>query len=194
MDKQTFIQKAALLQPRYTPSPTVKQQLSQVDLIIAVGPTGVGKTSIMEHSAVPYISSDVTRAPRKGEENGIDYNFRTDYAKLYQELENGEFVQYIVHPNGEFYGTKAQSFPESGPCTLSIIASTIPLFFTLGFRRVQLVYIIPPSYEVWMKRTQSHHDKDLPTRLVEAKASIEAALADGRYHFIINDFSWLPKG
>ncbi len=187
MDKQTFMKQAALRQPTYVPSDAVKQQLAQVDLIITAGPTGVGKTTIMEHSGIPYITSDVTRVPRNGEQNGIDYTFRTDYDQLMQEIENGEFVQYIVHPNGEFYGTKATSYPLTGPCTIAIVTSTIPLFFTLGFRRVELVYILPPSYEEWVARTNAHKDQDLPVRLVEAKRSIEEALSDSRYRFVIND-------
>ncbi len=181
------MKQAALMQPTYSPSDQVKQQLAQVDLIITAGPTGVGKTTIMEHSGIPYITSNVTRQPRKDEQNGIDYIFRNDYDKLMQEIENGEYVQYIVHPNGEFYGTKASSYPATGPCTIAIVTSSIPLFYTLGFRRVELVYILPPSYEEWMARTKAHKDADLHVRLVEAKRSIEEALSDSGYRFVIND-------
>lgn len=187
MDKQTFMRQAALKQPTYVPSDQVKSQLAQVDLIITAGPTGVGKTTIMEHSGIPYITSDVTREPRKNEQNGVDYVFRTDYDKLMQEIENGEYVQYIVHPNGEFYGTKASSYPATGPCTIAIVTSSIPLFFSLGFRRVELVYILPPSYEEWVVRTKAHKDHDLSVRLIEAKRSLEEALSDSRYKYVIND-------
>lgn len=187
MDKHTFIQKAALMQPLYKPSQAVREQLAQVDLIAVVGPTGAGKTSIMEHSGIPFVTSDVTRPARKGEDNGVDYNFRTDYDKMMQELEAGEFVQYVVNPNGEFYGSKASSFPAFGPCTMAIVATTIPLFLSLGFKTVVPVYILPPNYNEWMRRINAHRDKDLPARLVEAKTSMETALAAGNFHFIIND-------
>jgi guanylate kinase len=187
MDKQNFLHKAAMMQPLYAPNQAVKLQLAQVDLIAIVGPTGVGKTSIMEHSGIPYVASDVTRTPRPGETNGVDYNFRADYEKLMHELESGDFVQYIVHPNGEFYGTKASSYPASGPCTMSIVAVTIPLFFGLGFKKILPVYIIPPSFEEWTKRIHKHNDSDLPARMIEAKLSIEAALSESQYHFLVND-------
>jgi guanylate kinase len=187
MDKQTFLHKATLMQPTYRPSQAVKTQLAQLDMIAAVGPTGAGKTSIMEHSGIPYVASDVTRKPRDAEVNGIDYNFRTDYDVLMRELENGDFVQYIVHPNGEFYGTKASSYPQSGPCTMAIVAITVPLFFDLGFRQVLPVYILPPNYQEWMKRVGKLRDTDMPARMIEAKLSIEAALSEDRYHFLVND-------
>lgn len=187
MDKATFIKKAALMQPLYVASDAVKQQLARVNLIAVVGPTGVGKTTIMEHSGLPFVTSDVTRQPRKGEDNGVDYNFRTDYDTIMQELVAGEFVQYVVNPNGEFYGTKASSYHMNGPCTLSIVAIAVPSFERLGFQVVVPVYIIPSTYHEWMRRIQTHRDKDLPERLVEAKTSLETALATVDFKFIIND-------
>lgn len=175
------------MQPLYVPSQAVKQQLARVNLIAVVGPTGVGKTTIMEHSGLPFVTSDVTRKPRKGEDNGVDYNFRSDYDTMMKELEAGDYVQFVVNPNGEFYGTKSSSYPASGPCTMSIVATTVPLFERLGFQVVLPVYIIPPSYNEWMRRIKTHRDKDLPERLVEAKMSLETALATIDFKFIIND-------
>lgn len=187
MDKATFIKKAALMQPLYVPNQAVKQQLARVNLIAVVGPTGTGKTTIMEHSGLPFVTSDVTRLPRKGEDNGIDYNFRSDYDKMLHELEAGNYVQFVVNPNGEFYGTKASSYPSSGPCTMSIVATAVQSFEKLGFQVVLPVYIIPPTYNEWMRRIKTHRDKDLPERLVEAKVSLETALAMVDFKFIIND-------
>jgi guanylate kinase len=187
MDKQTFIQRARDLQGHYQPSLAVRLQLAGVDMVATVGPTAAGKTTIMERSGVPYILSDVTRAPRKHERNGIDYNFRTDYDRLLQEIEAGEFVQFLVEQNGEFYGTKIASFPTSGPCTMAVVAAAMPRFRTLGFRKVLGVYIVPPSYEEWMRRVSIQHDKDLAARLREAKESLQIALSDSDFCFLIND-------
>ncbi len=174
------------MQPHYTPNPAVKLQLSQIDLIAVVGPTGAGKNTMIDKSGLPYVRSDMTRMPRKHETDGVDANFRIDYDGLLRDIEAGLFVQYVVNPNGEFYGTKASSYPASGLCAMTIVATTVPLFSTLGFNKITPVYIVPPSYEEWMKRIRSHRDKDLPARLIEAKTSIETALADSGYHFMIN--------
>jgi guanylate kinase len=105
---------------------------------------------------------------------------------MMQEIKDGYFLQYIIYPNGEFYGTKASAYPASGPCTIAVAAATMPLFYEFGFHRIAPVYVVPPTYEEWMKRIDAHHEKDLRPRFIEAKASIEAALADARYYFMVN--------
>ncbi len=187
MDKKTFIHKAWEMQARYTCSDKVKQQLSKLDFIATVGATGAGKTTIMERSSIPYVVSDVTREPRKREVDGVDYNFRTDYDELFTELESGQFVQYVISQTGEFYGTKALAYPLEGPCTMGIFASALQLFKGLGFRSFIPVYIVPPSYKEWMNRSKANHDSETKKRFIEAKESMELALSDNTYHFMVND-------
>lgn len=186
MDLQTFMQNARQLQARYTPSDEVKQHLAQLDLIAVVGPTSAGKTTIMEKSEVPYVLSDVTRRPRKHERDGVDYNFRTDYEQLWGELERGEFVQYVLSETG-FYGTKDAAYPASGPCTMAIYANAIDYFKSMGFKNCRPVYILPPNYHEWMRRAGILQGDEIDIRLREAKQSIEFALSDSSYIFIVND-------
>lgn len=187
MDKQTFIRKAWEFQARYTCSDKVIVHLGQLDLIATVGPTGVGKTSIMESSGIPYVLSDVTREPRKHEKDGVDYNFRTDYDKLWAELEAGEFTQYLISQTYEFYGTKATAYPEGGLCTMAVYANAVDFFKTLGFRTVTPIFIVPPNNEEWEKRAAVNHDNETKKRLLEAKESMEIALSDSSFHFMINN-------
>ena len=187
MDKQTFIQKAWELQARYACSAQVKQQIAQLELVAAVGATGVGKTTIMERSSIPYVLSDVTREPRKHEKDGVDYNFRKDYDRLWAELEAGEFVQYYVSQTYEFYGTKITAYPKDGFCTLAVVASVFDLFKNLGFHSVIPIYILPPNFEEWTRRAQENYGNETKKRWQEAKESIELALSDGRYNFLVNE-------
>lgn len=187
MDKQTFIQKAWELEARYMCSDVVKAQLSKLEFVATVGATGVGKTTIMERSGIPYDLSDVTRSPRKQEKNGVDYNFRTDYDKLWSELENGDFVQYTISQTYEFYGTKASAYPDDGFCTMGVYANLLNFFKSLGFHSVIPIYILPPNYHEWMRRAEVNtHDQPIK-RLLEAKESIELALSDESYNFLVND-------
>lgn len=187
MDKQTAISTLHNLQGSYKANPDVLAQLSHVNLIAVVGPTGAGKSTVVRRSGLPYVIGDTTRAPRDGEVQGHDYNFRTDLNNLVEEVQRGEFVQYVIQRETEFYGTKATSFPPTGACAMSVVASAVPSFKKLGFASVTPVYIVPPSHTEWMRRISAHRDKDLEARLLEAKESLKAALSDSSYVFILND-------
>lgn len=187
MDKPMFLRAVQDSQVSYRPSAEVLAQLARVDLLAIVGPTGVGKSTITHRAGIPYVRSDVTRPPRKGELDGVDYNFRTDLNALLTEVQSGQFVQYVVERNGEFYGTKASSYPTEGTCCMSIISAVIPAFKGYGFKTVHPVFIVPPSYSEWMRRISQHRDKDLEARLLEAKESLSLALSDPSYTFLLND-------
>lgn len=187
MDKQLVISKLSELQQTYSPNEDVLSQLSHINLIAVVGPTGAGKSTLVRRSGLPFVIGDTTRAPRDGEIQGRDYNFRSDLPSLVSEIENGEFVQFVVQRGTEVYGTKASSYPPNGACAMSIVASSLPTFRKLGFSTVTPVYIVPPNHTEWMKRISNHRDKDLESRLMEAKESLRVALADSSYVFVVND-------
>jgi guanylate kinase len=187
MDKQQIINQLSNMQADYKPNDNVLNQLEHISLIAVVGPTGAGKSTLVRRSGLPFVIGDTTRAPRDGEIQGRDYNFRSDIGNLVQEIQDGEFVQYVVQRETEVYGTKASSYPPSGACAMSIVASALPQFRTLGFSTIIPVYIVPPNHTEWMKRISNHRDKDLEARLMEAKESLRVALADSSYVFIVND-------
>ncbi len=77
-------------------------------LIVLSGPSGSGKDSICErlkeYNDNFWVSiSCTTRKPRKGEEEGIDYFFKTkdEFKRLIKENKLLEYAEY----NGEYYGT-----------------------------------------------------------------------------------------
>lgn len=187
MDKQTVIANLAQKQASYQANETVLAQLAHIKLIAVVGPTGAGKSTVVRQSGLPFVIGDTTRAPRESEIQGRDYNFRTDLNNLVEEINGGEFVQYVVQRGSEVYGTRAVSYPASGVCAMSLLASVLPVFRKMGFASVVPVYIVPPNHTEWMKRISAHRDKDLESRLMEAKESLQVALADPSYVFILND-------
>lgn len=188
MEKKDFIQWARKLQEGYQASEKTKQQLANVDLLAIVGPTGVGKSTIIKELGLPYVMSDVSRTPRSDEKNHRNYHFRDDYLEIIKDIKSGEYAQFFVSKYDEFYGTRASAYPEEGPCTMAIVASAMPVFRNLGFRRVFAVYVMPPSYVEWMRRIGGARTNDLLGRIDEARQSINMALQEqDQYHFVLND-------
>lgn len=187
MTKQDFIATAKQLSANYQPPDVVRQQLSNLHLVAIVGPTGVGKTTVIGALDIPKVLSDVTRKPREGEKDGQSYHFRTDYEALLAEITNGEFVQFVVNRVSEFYGTRASSYPKSGYCTMAAYAEAIPAFRTMGFGTVTVIYLMPPSYVEWMRRIGASRSGDIKNRIDEARVSILKAQEESDYHFVLND-------
>ncbi|MBT2637193.1 MULTISPECIES: guanylate kinase [Bacillaceae] len=86
-------------------------------LIVLSGPSGVGKGTVRKElfsqhdTAFEYSVSATTRLPREGEQNGVDYFFKTreefeEMIKQDQLLEYAEFV-------GNYYGTPVEYVRET---------------------------------------------------------------------------------
>ena len=186
MDKTAFLERIVWLQQDYEPSPPVRRRLRDLELIATVGPTAAGKSTLMRQSGLPYVMSDVTRSKRPGEFDGLTYNFRSDYKELLKEVEAGEFVQFTIGQAGEFYGTKISSYPRSGLFTMSVLARLVSSFKNYGFKLVRPVFIVPPDYSEWIERISEHHEINLEPRFKEAIQSLETALRDDGYLYVLN--------
>jgi len=187
MDKPDFIKWVEKLQDIYVPSEETQNKLSQIDLVAIVGPTGVGKTTLIEKMDQPFVKSDVSRPKRPDENEHRNYNFRTKYLEIMQEIKNGEYAQFLVSRFGEFYGTKIDAYPKEGQCVMAIIASEVPNFRKLGFRSITCIYIMPPSYIEWMRRIGGVRSDELLGRIDEARQSMLLVMDDEQYHFVLND-------
>ena len=167
----------------------VLSRIRNVDLLMMVGGTGVGKTSIIKQLGVPYVVTDTTRPIRPEEINGLDYFFRTDYEQLANEIKQRNFVQVNVFPTGDFYGTRASSYPEVGFAAFAVVSDKVPLFRQLGFNDTITAFVTPPEFLEWMGRLDRNNveREQLGARLAEAKKSLQFALQDNQTHFILND-------
>jgi guanylate kinase len=187
MEKIDFIVWASKLRSQYQPSEEVKRAIANIDLVAIVGPTGVGKSTIIENLKIPVVFSDVTRDRRPGEKHSKSYNFVSDYLKIIDEIKAGNYVQFLISNSGEFYGTHINSYRDSSVFCMAIFANHMTNFQKLGFKSVTQFYIMPPSYIEWMKRIGGVRSQDLLNRISEAKDSILMSLEDNKYHFILND-------
>src|SRR6476619_4406951 len=77
-------------------------------VFVITGPSGVGKGTLIRllRERIPALELSVsatTRAPRPGEEDGVDYHFLSD-EEFAEKVAAGEFVEWAQY-SGRRYGT-----------------------------------------------------------------------------------------
>ncbi len=169
-------------------------EAKQPRAIVLAAPSGTGKTTIA-HRLVEgtgefvFSVSATTRPPRKGERNGMDYEFigRPEFEAM---VAGGELAEWAeVH--GNFYGTPLRNFEEAGGRGEHLVLD----IDVQGARQIReripnalLVFVIPPSAEVLVSR--------LTKRGTEADAEVVRRLRAGRKelaragefdHVVMND-------
>jgi guanylate kinase len=189
MTREEFLKQLPELVKNYKPAPDVVSRINNLSLLMVVGPSGVGKTSLINKLGLKYIVGDNTRAPRPDEQEKVDYYFRQDYDRITEEIKNGRFVQVAVDSGGDLKATRDNAYPGSGVAVMAVVADVIPVFRKLGFKKTISIFVTPPSYEEWMQRLNAHDlsAEQQTRRLSEAARSLEFALNDQEMHFVLND-------
>jgi guanylate kinase len=122
-------------------------------LFVVSAPSGAGKTTLVREviSRLPGVSLSVsctTRAPRPGEEEGVDYFFITcdEFNAMVRE---GKFIEW-AHVYGDLYGTpRANVEPlQRGEDLVLEIDTQGARKIREAFNDVVLIFILPPSLEV----------------------------------------------
>lgn len=155
-------------------------------IIILTAPSGGGKSTMAKRllSDFPQIKFSVsatTRAPRKGENNGVDYYFLS--RKEFQErIDNEEFLEWEEFYNGTMYGT-LKADVESELNKGYFVMLDIDVLGAVNVKRMYReealsIFISPPSFEVLEKRLRNRgteSEKSLDVRLKRARKEIEYA-------------------
>jgi guanylate kinase len=163
-------------------------------VFVITGPSGVGKGTLIRtlRERMPELELSVsatTRAPRPGEEDGIDYHFLTD-ADFERRVDAGEFVEHAAY-SGRRYGTLRAELDRrlraGHPVVLEIevqgarqVRKTLP-------EAVQ-IFIAPPSREALRTRLVGRGTDDaeqVEERLRTADRELEAR--DEFAHVVVND-------
>lgn len=173
----------------YKPSTAAQSQIKDLSLLMMIGPSGAGKTTIINGLGIPFVPSHTTRQPRAGEIEGRDLFFMDNFKDALDDIRQGNFLQLAIGPTGDLYATKASSYPSTGFATMPVVASAIQIFRSLGFERTISAFVTPPSMEEWIHRMDGHakNRRQFLGRTGEAILSFEFGLQDNEVHFILND-------
>ncbi|OGP53424.1 MAG: guanylate kinase [Deltaproteobacteria bacterium RBG_13_52_11] len=129
-------------------------------LFVVSAPSGAGKTTLVRKviSQLPRVSLSVsctTRAPRPGEQEGVDYFFitRDEFSAMERE---GKFIEW-AHVHGDLYGT-----PRANLERLQHGEDLVLEIDTQGARKIRetfsegvLIFILPPSLKVLGERIKA---------------------------------------
>ena len=166
------------------------------NLFVITAPSGAGKTSLIEavmrdDPSLKISISYTTRAPRKGEKDGVDYHF-IDEPTFRQMKARGEFLE-SAEVHGNYYGTAKQVILDAVKRGDDIILE----IDWQGAQQVRKLYpgcigifILPPSIEELERRMRARgQDSDavIRRRLDNAREEL-AHQGEFKYRIINKDF------
>jgi guanylate kinase len=122
-------------------------------LIVLSGPSGVGKGTVgnalrMRLPQLTYSVSATTRQPRQGEENGVNYFFKTreQFLEMIEKDELLEYAEYV----GNYYGTPrdfVEQTLEQGKDIFLEIEVQGALKVREKFPEGIFIFLLPPSLD-----------------------------------------------
>ena len=177
----------------YRPAPQVLERLKLVTFVAVVGPTSVGKTTLINAAvkrepSLHLVLNNTSRQPRETERDGVDYLFRSRES-MEARIAKGEYVQVAPSILGELYATAPEGYSTEGVAAMAVLAEAIPAFRQSPFKNLRSVFITPPDWETWQQRLLAHNftPEHRARRLREAQTSFVFALEDPHTTIVVND-------
>lgn len=166
-------------------SPKVREELSKKILIPLVGPSSVGKTTVMR--AVVDLhpefarSSGFTTRPRREDEELDTYRFLSNDEnqrnEIIKQFQNGELINFVIHPTtGYLYGTSLADYSAQYNL-LDMLSSEVVNFQALGFAACRTIMIVTTPAE-WQERFDSRKfdPEESQKRIIEGIDSLKWGL------------------
>jgi len=163
-------------------------------LYVISAPSGAGKTSLVKAllerlGGITVSVSHTTRAPRPGEQDGVDYHF-IDKERFEVLVAAGEFLEHAqVFDN--YYGTRRATLVErleAGEDVILEIDWQGARQVFEAFPQAIKVFILPPSREALYERLQGRgQDNEAVIRRRMADAVTEMRHYDEYHYLVIND-------
>ena len=171
----------------------VSMQVRRGEVVVIVGPSGSGKGTVnsllLKDPSFVFSVSATTRAPRPGEENGVNYYYIT-HEEFEGRIARGEMLEYTSYC-GNYYGTpkkEAEEVLRSGKNLILEIEVEGAMNVKRKYPDAVLVLLLPPSYSVQEARLRgrgTETEEKILQRLARAKE--EVALAD-RYDYVVYNY------
>lgn len=154
-------------------------------LFVVSGPSGTGKDTIVarllaDHPEIHHTISATTRAPREGEQDGVNYFFvsKEDFER---KLQNDEIVEHTCYC-GNYYGTLRSEIErhmrEKTPVILVIEVEGAGNIKRL-YPGATTVFVLPPDIQELERRLRARGTEDEATiqkRLTRAQTEIANAI------------------
>lgn len=160
-------------------------------LFVLSAPSGAGKSTLCEIlrvrlPALRYSISYTTRAPRKGEENGVDYYF-IDAPAFKKGIAEGRWVEWArVH--GHYYGTSSEFIERTlaqGHDLLLDIDVQGADQLVARYPGAVTIFIVPPSMDILKQRLEKRGTDDPEIIAVRLRNAREEMAARYRYHHVV---------
>lgn len=166
----------------------------QPRLIIVIGPTAVGKSSILERMLKDFpelvdLITYTARPMRAGESEGHPYHFVSE-ERFKQLIEQDFFIEW-AYVHGRHYGTPRDQVEQSAERNQVVVAD-IDVQGAKSIRRAYpqtvTIFLMPPSIDALRQRFLKRgitSEADLAKRLESARVEMEQAKDFD--HVIVND-------
>lgn len=178
---------------------SARQLIGSGQVTLLCGVTASGKNTIANylvgHGNFEHVVSHTTRAPRENhgvlEQNGVEYWFVTP-AQMLQLVQQQAFIEVKAIHGETCYGTSIASVQKvltTGKHPVMEIDVQGALELTEAVPSLRPLFILPPSYDVWMERLGSRgflSDGERERRLRSASMEIQTALDHPAFILTVN--------
>ncbi len=197
----TSMERLELIQ-NYQPTREIIDLVDATPLVIFCGITGAGKDAVQDglHKLRSFQSlvTSTTRPPRDEhgvmERDGVEYYFLSDDQAL-ENLKNRAYFE-VANVHGKTNGVLAKEIHriyDTGETAIFDIDYQGVDYFQRYAPSTKAIFLIPPSFDVWMKRLKSRYDTEedfqaaWPKRRESAVRELQWAVDNPRIVILVND-------